>query len=83
MGLSTRIEAAPAIRADVITARALASLRDLLTFAYPHLAHGGQCIFPKGADFRREIFARPTSGSGEVGGALSQGPNPLRDLRFL
>jgi 16S rRNA (guanine527-N7)-methyltransferase len=50
-----RIEAAPPSRADVLSARALAPLSDLLAMAERHLGPGGICLFPKGATYRREI----------------------------
>ncbi|MGI9364863.1 MAG: 16S rRNA (guanine(527)-N(7))-methyltransferase RsmG [Rhizobiaceae bacterium] len=45
--------------AEVITARALASLDDLLRLTQSHLAAGAVGIFPKGRDHKKEIeFAR-------------------------
>lgn len=52
-----RIEATEPLAADVISARALAPLTDLLFFAKRHLALGGVAIFPKGANARNEIAA--------------------------
>ena len=49
--LNRRIEAEPpAIRADVLTARALASLEDLCAYSIPFFANNPDlvCIFPKG-----------------------------------
>ncbi|MCX8293291.1 16S rRNA (guanine(527)-N(7))-methyltransferase RsmG [Phyllobacterium sp. 0TCS1.6A] len=40
---------------DIITARALASLNDLLRLAQPWLAAGATALFQKGRDYRREI----------------------------
>ncbi|HMN87649.1 MAG TPA: 16S rRNA (guanine(527)-N(7))-methyltransferase RsmG [Bauldia sp.] len=40
---------------DLVTARALAPLGDLLGLAAPVLLHGGRAAFHKGRDFRREI----------------------------
>ena len=42
-------------KADVVTARALASLNELLGLAEPWLAGGGIGLFHKGRDYRREI----------------------------
>lgn len=50
-----RIEAAEPLRADVLSARALAPLTVLLGFAERHLAAGGICLFPKGAGWRGEV----------------------------
>jgi len=41
--------------ADVVTARALAPLPDLLAYAAPMLAPGGVCLFPKGREAEREL----------------------------
>lgn len=51
---SLRIEAIPALGADVLTARALASLSDLLGYAAFHMKQGGVAILPKGAAFASE-----------------------------
>jgi 16S rRNA (guanine527-N7)-methyltransferase len=53
--LSERIESVPPLNADVISARALAALPDLLKFAEPHLAVDGLALFPKGARYESEI----------------------------
>ena len=60
LGLSTtvlneRIESVPALSADVLSARALASLTDLLGFAHMHLRPEGVAIFPKGARYAEEL----------------------------
>lgn len=52
---NTRIEALAPANAQVISARAVASLDKLLYMARPHLAPDGICIFPKGRDANREI----------------------------
>jgi 16S rRNA (guanine527-N7)-methyltransferase len=44
-----RIEAAPPLSADIVTARALAPLDQLLDHAVRFLRPGGKCIFLKGA----------------------------------
>jgi 16S rRNA (guanine527-N7)-methyltransferase len=51
----SRIEAAPAIPADVVTARALADLPKLLAYAAPFLAPDGICLFPKGRRVEDEL----------------------------
>jgi len=53
--ISHRIEALPALNADVLSARALASLADLLGYAHTHLKRSGVAIFPKGARFKEEL----------------------------
>ncbi|RYE51599.1 MAG: 16S rRNA (guanine(527)-N(7))-methyltransferase RsmG [Hyphomicrobiales bacterium] len=50
-----RLESVQPFCADVISARALAPLTDLLFFARMHLARNGSAIFPKGARYREEI----------------------------
>ncbi|KXF79252.1 16S rRNA (guanine(527)-N(7))-methyltransferase RsmG [Paramesorhizobium deserti] len=40
---------------DIVTARALASLRDLFALAEPWLTSGATALFQKGRDYRREI----------------------------
>ena len=50
-----RIEALEAPPADVVSARALASLDRLLDYAAPLLAPGGVCLFPKGAGHASEL----------------------------
>ncbi len=50
-----RIEDRPGLDADVISARALASLMDLIDLSRPHLADGGVCLFPKGRSYADEV----------------------------
>ena len=50
-----RIEAVPPMAADVISARALADLDALLGFASRHLAETGEALFPKGANWEKEL----------------------------
>lgn len=52
---SQRIESLPPLAADVVSARALAPLSDLLEFAEKHLTAQGAAIFPKGARHAEEI----------------------------
>jgi len=49
-----RVEEVENLHANVLSARALAPLNDLLSYADRHLAPGGQALFMKGASFRRE-----------------------------
>jgi len=52
---SVRIESLAPQNADVLSARALAPLSDLLTHAERHLRKGGIAVFPKGARFAAEL----------------------------
>lgn len=52
--ISRRIEDAAPLNADVISARALAPLKDLLSLAHQHLKPTGTAIFPKGATHAAE-----------------------------
>ena len=52
---NTRIEAAPEIRADVVTARALAPLDKLLPMAARFLKPDGRAVFLKGARWAEEL----------------------------
>ncbi len=55
--LPERIETARIARAELITARALAPLPDLLAYACPLLNDGGTCLFLKGRSVETEISA--------------------------
>jgi len=60
LGLNTsvvakRIEAIPDIGADVISARALAPLTNLLSLTHRHLGTEGRAIFLKGSSYLQEI----------------------------
>lgn len=50
-----RVEAMAPQAADVVTARATASLRRLLEWSLPHLARDGLCLFPKGRNWQAEV----------------------------
>lgn len=52
---ANRIEKATPLKADLITARALASLTKLIDLSIPHLNAGGTCLFLKGEDVQKEI----------------------------
>lgn len=52
-----RIESLPPLDADVLSARALAALPELLAYAAVHLRAGGTAILPKGARFQEELAA--------------------------
>lgn len=54
--LGTRIESLPySLKGDVITARGLASLSQILTYAFPLMNEGSIGLFLKGKDFEKEI----------------------------
>ncbi len=53
--ITDRIESISAANADVVSARAVASLSDLLPYAARHLAPGGVAFFPKGARHLEEV----------------------------
>lgn len=52
---SERIEESEPCMADVVSARALAPLNVLLSYAKRHTREGGLAIFPKGAGWKKEI----------------------------
>jgi 16S rRNA (guanine527-N7)-methyltransferase len=64
--LNERIESIPPLGADVVSARALAPLTDLLAFAERHLDPRGAAIFPKGARFAEELEEARNSWDFEV-----------------
>lgn len=53
--ISERIEKTPALKADILTARALSSLDKLLDYADLHLKPDGFAIFPKGETYKKEV----------------------------
>ena len=61
-----RIESLKAEAADVISARALASLTDLLRLCEPHLAPQTQLLFPKGRKVEAELTQAGESWEMEV-----------------
>lgn len=63
---SQRIEQITDQRADVVSARALAGLPELLALASPLLAEGGTCLFAKGASRQQELDAARQSWSFSV-----------------
>ena len=50
-----RIEAVGPLQADVISARALADLNDLLRLTYPFMSQNTQCLFMKGKNWSKEV----------------------------
>lgn len=63
---STRIEATKAWKAPIITARALASLDQLLAWAEPYLTPETTCLFLKGAKAEDELTAAGGSWTMEI-----------------
>jgi len=55
--ITARAETTAPLQADVLTARALAKLTDLMPLAERHLATGGTALFPKGRTSNNEIAA--------------------------
>jgi 16S rRNA (guanine527-N7)-methyltransferase len=53
--LVQRIESAPPQAAEILSARALADLNTLLTYAELHLDPKGQCLFMKGESWQAEV----------------------------
>jgi 16S rRNA (guanine527-N7)-methyltransferase len=51
----SRIEAAPPAKSDVVTARALAPLSQLLAWAAPHRSDTAICVFHKGKGWQVEL----------------------------
>ena len=54
---TARIEALPPLGADIVSARALAELDRLLGYAARHMAVDGAALFPKGANWEKELDA--------------------------
>jgi len=52
-----RIESAPPIEADYVTARAFAPMPQLLDYAAPWLCNGATGVFPKGERWKEELTA--------------------------
>ncbi len=72
--LNARIEAAPPLEAQVVSARALAPLHRLLPLAQRHLAPGGTCLFPKGARVAEELAS--VAGTWSFGLVRHPSPGP-------
>lgn len=53
--ISQRIEVIDPLEADILTARALTDLNGLLGFSARHLKQDGTAIFPKGAQWEKEV----------------------------
>ena len=53
--ISQRIEVLNPLNADILSARALTDLTGLLGFAERHLKSDGTALFPKGANWKKEM----------------------------
>lgn len=53
--IDARIEGLAPFGADIVSARALAPLTDLLEFTHLHLKQEGWALFPKGSSYKSEI----------------------------
>ncbi len=70
--IAGRIEDIPALEADVISARALAGLTKLLGFAKYHGRASSTYLFPKGANWQKEISQAQESWSFECSAITSE-----------
>ncbi len=64
--IAERIEQAEKQDADIISARALADLTELLAYSERHLATGGTALFPKGVTWKKELEMAQTQWSFDV-----------------
>jgi len=69
--LNDRVEAIEPLNADILSARALAPLSALLSYASPHLAQNGTCLFLKGARYDTELEQARTDWHMDVERVLS------------
>ena len=53
--ISKRIEAVGSLNAQVLSARALADLKTLLSYCDRHLSESGVALLPKGANWKKEL----------------------------
>lgn len=53
--IAKRIEDVPSIGADVLSARALADLAQLFAYTQPHAQNDSTYLFPKGANWQKEL----------------------------
>jgi 16S rRNA (guanine527-N7)-methyltransferase len=59
---TSRAETLEPLAADIVTARALAPLAELLPLAYRHIGPGGRAVFLKGAGWQAEVAAAREQG---------------------
>ena len=60
--INQRIESLPPEKVDVITSRALSSLKELLEYALPFCSSKTVCIFPKGKKYNEELEQAKAAG---------------------
>ena len=77
---ATRIEALAPLKSQIVSARALASLRELLPLVHRHIAAGGIAIFPKGLNAQQEIADARIEWSFKVEEHISLTSNEARVL---
>ncbi len=70
--IAKRVESVEKQQADVVSARALASLADLLAYSDRHMAFGATGLFPKGVTWQKEVDAARQQWNFEV--------EPIRSL---
>lgn len=80
--LAQRVEAVPPQSADVVSARALAPLRDLLALVQRHLAEDGVALLPKGRNWAEELAAARAEWQFSVRAELSQTDPDARLLKL-
>lgn len=83
--VSERIESLSSLNADVLSARALASLPELLGFAEKHLHPDGVAIFPKGARYQEDLDSARNSWEFDVDTrrSLSEGGAAILVIRNI
>lgn len=82
---SERIESIESLGADVLSARALAPLSQLLSYAAKHLCADGLAIFPKGARYAEELSdaQRDWAFESEIKSSLSDSDAAILLLRKI
>lgn len=80
--IAKRIEQAPAQDADIVSARALAPLPELLDLALCHLKPSGTALLPKGITWKNEIAAAQKSFSFQWESITSETQNGAVILRI-
>ncbi|WP_295072392.1 16S rRNA (guanine(527)-N(7))-methyltransferase RsmG [Tabrizicola sp.] len=83
--VSERIESLSSLNVDVLSARALAALPELLGFAEKHLHPNGVAIFPKGARYQEDLASARTSWEFDVDTrpSLSEGEAAILVIRNI
>lgn len=83
--IADRIEAAPEQSSDIVSARALTDLSGLLSFGLRHMSPDGECIFLKGANWKKEVeFAQATwSFSMEQGKSCTEADSVILKIKDI